>query len=143
MSACKIRPADRWFSLCIRERADWHCERCGSKCPDDKRMGLHASHFHGRGKWATRFDPDNARALCYGCHQYCGANPDIHRAEMLAILGDGLYQILQERSQDSRLGRLAKRSEADISKHYRAEHTAMRAWRSAGQVGRMEFEGWA
>lgn len=142
MSAVKIRPADKWFSLCIRERADWHCERCGSKCPDDKRMGLHNSHFHGRSKWSTRFDPDNCRALCYGCHSYCGANPDIHRAEILAHLGDGLYQILQERSEDSSLGRMAKRSEPDISKHYRYEYRLMLECRLAGEAGRIEFEAW-
>ena len=142
MGAVRIRTADRWFSLCVRERAGWRCERCGTKCPDDKRMGLHCSHFHGRGKWATRFDPMNCRALCYGCHSYCGGNPDIHRAEMLAALGDGAYQILQERSQDERLGRLAKRSEPEIAKHYRAEHKIMLACRAAGEVGRMEFEGW-
>ena len=142
MGAIKIKAADKWFSLCIRERANWTCERCGTKCPDDRRMGLHCSHYHGRGKWATRFDPDNCRALCYGCHSYCGANPDIHRAEILAILGEGLFEVLQERSQDSRLGRLAKRSEADISKHYRDEYRLMLGCRADGAMGRIVFEGW-
>ena len=138
----KIRPTDRLFSLCVRERADWRCERCGTKCPDDKRMGLHCSHFHGRGKWATRFDRDNCRALCYGCHSYVGGNPTVHRAEILAALGDGLYQILQERSQDSRLGREAKRSEPEIRKHYKAELARMQAERLSGEVGRIEFDNW-
>jgi len=41
-------------------------------------MGLHCSHFHGRGKKSTRFDPENAVALCYGCHQHFHANPLEH-----------------------------------------------------------------
>lgn len=28
----------------------------------------------------TRFDPDNADALCYGCHQFFTSNPDEHFA---------------------------------------------------------------
>lgn len=134
MGAIKIRAADKWFSLCIRERANWTCERCDKRCPDDKRMGLHCSHFHGRGKWATRFDPDNCRALCYGCHSYVGGNPDIHRRDMLEVLGPGLYETLLERSNDSRLGRIVKRSEAEIAAHYRAEHKRMVEHRAATGV---------
>ena len=125
MGAVKIKSADKWFSLCIRERANWTCERCGAICPDDKRMGLHCSHYHGRGKWATRFDPDNCRALCYGCHSYVGGNPDVHRGEIIERLGEGLYNLLVEKSNDNRLGRLAKRSEKEIAAHYRAEHKRM------------------
>jgi hypothetical protein len=36
---------------------------------------LQCSHFQGRAKLATRFDPDNAFAHCAGCHRYFGANP--------------------------------------------------------------------
>lgn len=32
----------------------------------------------GRGKEATRFEPLNADALCYGCHQYFTAHPAEH-----------------------------------------------------------------
>jgi len=32
----------------------------------------------GRGKEATRFDEDNADALCYGCHRYFTAQPAEH-----------------------------------------------------------------
>lgn len=84
-------------------------------------MGLHCSHFHGRGKWATRFDPDNAEALCYGCHSYMGAHPHLHRERIEDKLGRQLYDNVQERANDTKLGRLAKRSEKEIRAHYRAE----------------------
>ena len=142
MGAVKIRPADSAFSKCIRERAGWTCERCSTKTPDDKRMGLHCSHFHGRGKWATRFDPDNCEALCYGCHAYLGANPYKHDKRQREILGEELYQIVLERSQDTSVGRLAKKTEKDIAKHYRIELKRMEALRAAGEEGRIEFENW-
>lgn len=41
-------------------------------------MALHCSHFQGRGKEPTRFEPLNADALCYGCHQYFTSHPAEH-----------------------------------------------------------------
>ena len=35
-------------------------------------MSLHNSHFYGRAREATRFEPDNCIALCYGCHKLWG-----------------------------------------------------------------------
>jgi hypothetical protein len=32
----------------------------------------------GRGKEATRFEPLNCDALCYGCHRYFTAHPALH-----------------------------------------------------------------
>lgn len=37
-----------------------------------------ASHFQGRRKEATRFDPENVDTMCSGCHTYLGANPYEH-----------------------------------------------------------------
>ena len=142
MGAVKIRAADKHFSACVRERANWTCERCHRKTPDDKRMGLHCSHYHGRGKWATRFDPENCEAICYGCHAYLTANPHKHTARQKEQMGEGAYQILLERSQDTAVGRLAKKTEKDISRHYREELKRMQALRVEGEQGRIEFDNW-
>lgn len=77
MSAVKITPADKAFSLYIRTRDKWTCQRCG-KYYEPPTMALHCSHFQGRGKEATRFDPLNADAMCYGCHRYLGSHPAEH-----------------------------------------------------------------
>ena len=143
MGAVKIRPADKAFSDCVRERAGWKCERCGSYFEPGRRMGLHCSHFHGRGKWSTRFDGDNCQALCYGCHMQMGSHPDEHRRLMMEKLGPGGYDLLLERSNDTRIGRRVKREEAEIKKHYRAELRRMQALRANGALGRIEFDGWA
>ena len=77
MGKVKIDVADKAFSLYIRTRDNWTCQRCGTPYQPPT-MALHCSHFKGRGKEATRFDPQNADALCYGCHQYFTSQPDEH-----------------------------------------------------------------
>ncbi len=69
----KIDPADTMFSLAIRTRDNWTCQRCGKEYINKskkERQGLHCSHYFGRQAEGTRFEPDNCIALCYKCHNY-------------------------------------------------------------------------
>lgn len=77
MSKVKIDPADKAFSLYIRTRDNWTCQRCGTVYTPPT-SALHCSHFMGRGREATRFEPLNADALCYGCHRYFTSHPADH-----------------------------------------------------------------
>ena len=70
--AIKITPADTVFGKCVKERASWRCERCGTQYQEGDR-GLHTSHGLGR-QWGVRFVGLNAIAACYGCHQIEGGN---------------------------------------------------------------------
>lgn len=73
----KIDSADLWFSKFIRLR-DGKCMRCGSPVQfNDKGDPIthQCSHYKGRRKEATRFDPNNCISLCYGCHQYWHEHP--------------------------------------------------------------------
>lgn len=81
----KIRRSDELFSVWIRTRDKWTCQRCGkyhepwvNSKGDLGNPALHCSHFQGRGKEATRFEPLNADALCYGCHRYFTSHPAEH-----------------------------------------------------------------
>jgi len=65
------------FSQYIRTRDGWRCKRC-HKHYEPPTSALHASHFQGRGKEGTRFEPLNVDALCYGCHQYFTSQPGEH-----------------------------------------------------------------
>jgi hypothetical protein len=76
MSALKRTAADAKFSRMIRERDNWTCQRCGAHHLE-RSQGLHAVHNFTRRTLKTRFEPTNALALCYGCHQYV----DSHAAE--------------------------------------------------------------
>jgi 5-methylcytosine-specific restriction endonuclease McrA len=70
--------ADDAFSKWIRLR-DRKCKRCLKTGSGPLGItGLQASHFQGRRKENTRFDPENVDALCAGCHQYFTSNPGDH-----------------------------------------------------------------
>lgn len=93
----KIDPADRLFSLFIRYRAKWRCERCGAQYEIGS-QGLHCSHFWGRARESTRFDEENASAHCHGCHSFLTANPELHRDWKLKQLGQEAYDRLMLRA---------------------------------------------
>ena len=90
----KIDQADRYFSLYIRNRDKWTCQRCKKKYEEGS-QGLHCSHFWGRSNESTRFDPDNACSICFGCHNYFHANPEDHRNFVLKRLGEKRFIILE------------------------------------------------
>lgn len=143
MPAIKRTPADIAFSKCNRERSNWTCERCGA-IHDESSKGLHCSHYHGRGKWGTRFDPDNCEALCYGCHSFLEQHPHEHEKRERERLGDTLYEIVREKSQDTGLGRAMRKTKGkgEIARHYREEFLRMQSLRGSGITGRIEFDGY-
>ena len=56
-----------------------------------KARGLECSHHHGRGNWSIRFEPQNAEALCTGCHFLEGGtqirlDADVSKAEQWALM---------------------------------------------------------
>lgn len=71
----KIDKADVTFSHYIRLR-DKMCKRCFSPVRlNDKGLPVShtASHYFGRGKENTRFDPENVDTLCLPCHVKWGS----------------------------------------------------------------------
>ena len=80
----KIDKLDILFSRLIRLRADRHCEYCGKYKGFEN---LQCSHFIGRRKKATRYDPDNACGLCFSCHLHLGENPYEHNEFFKKQLG--------------------------------------------------------
>lgn len=82
----KVDQADRLFSLYVRTRAKWSCEKCG-KHYEPPTNALHCSHFIGRGKENTRFNLDNACALCFHCHQNFTSHPAEHYQWQVERLG--------------------------------------------------------
>lgn len=82
----KVDPADKAFSLYVRTKANWNCEKCG-KHYEPPTNALHCSHFQGRAKESTRFELNNANAICFHCHQYFTANPAEHYQWQVEIKG--------------------------------------------------------
>lgn len=93
----KRTPGDIAFSLFIRYKAGWTCERCRRPYPVGS-GNLQCSHFYGRGGKSTRCDEENAAALDGGCHQYFTANPEDHRAFFLRRLGEEKFYALVRRA---------------------------------------------
>lgn len=93
MGAVKLRPSDIAFSQYIRTRDNWTCQKCGMYYEPPTRA-LHCSHFQGRGKEATRFEPLNCDALCYGCHRYFGSHPAEHYAWQVQRKGQKVVDAL-------------------------------------------------
>ena len=137
----KIWPEDKWFSLCVRERADWTCERCHKKFPENA-QNLHASHFVSRRKRSTRWDPANVFAHCFVCHQYLGENPGEFTLWIDYDFGEvGMAHDLVGRGH--KLLKVTARQREGIANHYRLEYKRMRSLRDAGTQGRIEFADWA
>lgn len=73
------------------------CLRCNSPVQLNAKgmpVSHHCSHFWGRGKESTRFDPDNAVTHCHGCHAYLTAHPMEHYNWKLKQLGQKKFDAL-------------------------------------------------
>jgi hypothetical protein len=58
-----------------------------------------------RGKLRTRFDPENAAALCYGCHRHLDTHPNLKREFFRERLGAEAFDALQIRSNGTKVGK--------------------------------------
>jgi len=99
MSGVKITSADRVFSLQIRLRDGAKCKRCGSV---PQAPFLECAHHFTRGIKATRFDPDNALALCRRCHEDMDTHPIAKEAFWRSVIGDDRFEALAARAHGRR-----------------------------------------
>jgi hypothetical protein len=135
----KVTAADRWFGLCIKERAGWRCERCTKAYTREQAQGLDVSHFWGRSIKATRCDPDNAAAHCRGCHQYLGSHPVLFGEWIKGYLGPR-YDRLALTVQPTFKG--WKSAEPQVAAWYRDLYRGMLRLRQSGVTARIEFADW-
>lgn len=96
----KIDTADKLFSQWIRLR-DGECKKCGSPVSFNSKglpVSHQNSHFMGRSKENTRFEPLNCVTLCMGCHMYFTAHPIEHYKWQVARLGQEVVDNLEIQS---------------------------------------------
>jgi hypothetical protein len=136
----RILQADKWFSLCIRERSDNVCERCGTDYKS--RQGLQCCHYETRGNWSTRFEPLNAFSFCYGCHVLLDGSPIRFTEFYIEKLGQSKLDILTELTRDIMRGKDNRRNEKDISEYYHDTYLGMLIKRADGLIGRLNFQGY-
>lgn len=127
----KIDPADAWFSKYIRLR-DGECRRCGSPVQFNASgdpVSHQMSHFQGRRKEATRFDPENGDTMCGGCHMYLTANPYEHVEWQVDAKGKSVVDQIVVRSngykkKDRKMEALIwKQAYADLKKEKSLDNT--------------------
>ena len=135
--AVKIKPADTWFSKCVREANDWTCERCGS-VHERGSVGLHNSHIFSRRHRTIRWAKANTQALCFSCHQWFGGSPADSGYWVTELLGEGHMELLRQQ-RDSRM-KVSKAEEKDIAKWYKAEYERLLERRANGESGKLDFE---
>lgn len=129
----KTNPADQAFSKCVRQAANWTCERCGS-VHEKGSVGLHCSHIFSRRHRTIRWCKDNVQALCFSCHQWFGGNPADSGRWITELKGEGFIEMLREK-RDMKL-KISKLEEKDIAKHYRAELKKLESGEKS------DFESW-
>lgn len=91
-----IDKADKAFSQWIRLR-DRECKRCFSPVQFNGKglpISHQASHYQGRRKENTRFEPLNVDTLCGGCHAYFTENPEEHKAWQIFTKGQNVVDRL-------------------------------------------------
>ena len=132
----KIIPADKYVSLCVRERNENKCERCG------KEGSMQCCHYQGRGAWETRFLPENLFCLCMGCHSYLDGHKINFKEFYIEKRGQATYDMLVEKSHNIALGKENRRNKAEIATHYREEYESMLLKRSYGLTGWLDFTGY-
>jgi len=74
MFGIKRDATDALFSNYIRKRDNYICQRC-HRVYDGPSQAIHCAHIFSRRNISTRWDPENAIALDFGCHQHWGEEP--------------------------------------------------------------------
>jgi hypothetical protein len=93
--ANKFAHLDKLFSDYIRGRDKWTCQVCGNR---PERHLLHCSHFRHRAHIGTRFDPRNADAMCFKCHEKMDLFPDLHWLWKRKRIGNDDIEDLERKS---------------------------------------------
>ena len=108
-------------------------------------MGLHCSHYHGRGKWGSQILMwKMPRHFATGATSTWGLTlTSTLNTNLEMLMGEGAIDLLREKSNDTSLGRAAKREVKDIAKHYRSEFKRIYDLRAEGVTGKITIESWS
>lgn len=131
---------DKLFSDSVRERDNWTCTRCGTYYPEGRRQGLHCSHIFSRRHRSTRWEPLNAVAHCFKCHEYLGGNPVLFHFWAREYLGPYVLDMLIEKHHQ--IIKLTKNDKIELYAHQKAEYARMLRERAAGATGVLTFSGY-
>jgi hypothetical protein len=95
-------------------------------------------HGKGRGKWSTRFNPNNGITGCYGCHSYLDTHPIEKEAFFRNYFGDDICYDIALLSNRPAHG--IKKKLKQIAKHYQSEFKRIEQLRKSGRTGVIEVK---
>ncbi len=101
---------------------------------------MHCSHVFSRRYRRIRWDPRNAQALCFTCHDWYGGNPVDSGRWAEEVLGEATISAIRTKRDDRQ--KVTKAQEREIAKFYRKEHEKLLMRRVDGETGRIEFASW-
>jgi len=130
---------DKLFSDSVRERDNWTCQCCGRYYPEGSRQGLHCSHFYSRRHRATRWEPLNAVAHCFSCHQHLGGNPITFNQWVRNYRGDSVIDMLEKKHRE--IVKLTKKDKDEMYIFMKEEYKRMISKRIDGEQGILSFSG--
>jgi len=137
--AVKRSKYDAVFSQLIRLRDEYTCQVCG-KSYESNSQGLHCSHFYSRRHQNTRYDPLNACAKCYSCHQKMGGDPVNFTRWIRKYLGDTLFDELHRKH--NQIKKWGKGEKEEMYQHYRSELKRLEQLRAEGEEGVLTVVPW-
>jgi len=92
-----VLKADKLWADLIKRRDSYACRKCKKQYSQGDR-GIQASHIIPRGKFSTRWHPQNGKALCYACHLHWHSHPTESSVWAVEEFGPALLHYVNERS---------------------------------------------
>ena len=130
---------DKLFSQIIRERSDYKCETCNKDFRETPGK-LTCSHINSRIYSATKWDPDNAIAQCFGCHKKAERLPIWFTMELERIFGRRRLEIVHEKTTSGL--RFNEKEKEEIYKAMKETYKKMLDDRANGSYGYMNITNW-
>lgn len=130
MLKTKIDKYDETFSIFIRLR-DGMCMKCGKPGKATKNGmigGLECSHIFSRNHTGTRYDPKNAKTMCFTHHRWWHENPPDAIEWLKSVIGQAEYDRLRFKA-----NQVTKLSKWDKD-YIRAEHQREIKRLQAGEI---------
>ena len=119
----RLKPADRYLSLCVRKRDMWTCQYSG-KIFEPGSQGLHCAHIFSRRHFATRWVPMNCISLSFGAHRKFDEDHEFKREFAIKFIGQTMYDELNEWRQ--RIVKISKGDQKLIARYYKHYEESMR-----------------
>lgn len=135
MKRIKNAKIDDVFSRCIRESANWTCQKSGLVDPEGqatgRSRGMQCCHIYGRRTVSMRWWPDNAICMNSRWHRFYTENPLKFESFLNGLIGNGNLLFLCERFNRTDI-KYTDKDRRDIYEHFKNEYQRMRELRLDG-----------